>query len=62
MSDIRKVLIDEAEAEAYDRIKTIPKGERIRAFGVAYQWFTDVSGPGLAKQAKRPTHPDPPKR
>ena len=39
-----KVLIDEAEAEAYEKIKTIPPGQGIEAYGVGYRWFTDVSG------------------
>ena len=27
-----------------------------------YRWFTDVSGLGLAEQARRLMHPDPPKK
>ncbi len=60
--DIWKVLIDEAEAEAYDKIKTIPQGHGTKAHGVVYRWFTDVSGLGLAEQARRLTHPEPPRR
>ncbi len=32
-----KVLIDKAEAEAYDKIKTIPQGQGMKAYGVAYR-------------------------
>ncbi len=39
-----KVLIDQAEAEAYDKIKTILRGQGIKAYGVVYRWFIDVSG------------------
>ena len=32
------------------------------AYGVLYRWFTDVSGLGLAEQARMLMHPAPPKR
>ncbi len=35
--DIWKVLIDKAEAEAYDKIKTIQQGGWIKAYGVLYR-------------------------
>ncbi len=38
------ILIDKAEAEAYDKIKLVPKGQGVVAYGVLYRWFTDVSG------------------
>ena len=60
--DIWRVLVDKAEAEAYDKIKMVPKGQGVVARGVVYRWFADVSGMGLAEQARRLTHPDPPKR
>ena len=43
-ADIWKVLVDKTEAEAYDKIKMIPAGEGMRAYGVVYRWFTDASG------------------
>ncbi len=58
--DVSNVLIDKAEAEAYDMIKIITKG--VVAYGVLYRWFTDVSGLGLAAQAKMLMHTAPPKR
>ena len=61
-SETWKILIDKAEAEAYDKIKTIQHGHGIKAYGVLYRWFTDVSGLGLAEQARRLMHPEPPKR
>ena len=60
--DVWKVLIDKAEAEAYDKIKTIQQGEGLKAYAVIYRWFTDVSGLGLAEQARRLMHPEPPKK
>ena len=60
--DVWKILIDKAEAEAYDKIKSLPQGEGMRAYGVLYRWFTDVSGLGLAEQAKRLMQPEPPKK
>ena len=42
--DIWNILIDRAEAEAYDKIKMVPKGQGVVAYGVLYRWFTDVSG------------------
>ena len=61
-ADIWRVLVDKTEAEAYDKIKMIPSGEGLRAYGVVYRWFTDVSGLGLSEQARRLMHPDPPKK
>ena len=61
-ADIWRVLVDKTEAEAYDKIKAIPAGEGLRAYGVVYRWFTDVSGLGLSEQARRLMHPDPPKK
>ena len=61
-SEIWKTLIDKAEAEAYDKIKTIQHGHGMKAYGVLYRWFTDVSGLGLAEQARRLMHPEPPKK
>ncbi len=60
--DVWKVLIDKAGAEAYDKIKTIQQGEGPKVYGVIYRWFTDVSGFGLAEQARRLMHPEPPKK
>ena len=60
--DIWNILIDKAEAEANDKIKMVPKGQGVIAYGVLYRWFTDVSGLGLAEQARMLMHPAPPKR
>ncbi len=60
--DVWNVLIDKVEAEAYDKIKMVPKGRGVVAYGVLYRWFTDVSGLGLAEQARMLMHPAPPKR
>ncbi len=40
----------------------VPKGQGAVAYGVLYGWFTDVSGLGLATQARMLMHPAPPKR
>ncbi len=42
--------IEKSEMEANDKIKTVPKGQRVVANGVVYRWFTDVSGLGLADE------------
>ena len=34
--DIWNVLLDKAEAEAYDKIKMVPKGQGVVAYGVLY--------------------------
>ena len=60
--DVWNVLIDKAEAEAYDKIKMVPKGQGVIAYGVLYRWFTDVSGLGLAEQARMLMAPTAPKR
>ncbi len=41
-ADIRRVLVDKAEATAYDKIKMIPQGEGIKAYGVVYRSSTDL--------------------
>ena len=60
--DIWNILIDKAEAEAYDKIKMVPKGQGVVAYGVLYRWLTDVSGLCLAEQARMLMHPVPPKK
>ncbi len=60
--DVRNILLDKAENEAYDKIKLIHKGHGVVAYGVLYRWFSDVSGLGLAEQARMLMHPSPPKR
>ena len=55
-------MIDKAEAEAYDKIKMVPKGQGVVAYGVLHRWFADVSGLGLAEQARRLMQPGPPNR
>ncbi len=60
--DVWDILIDKAEAEAYDKTKMVPKGQGVVAYGVLYRWFTDVSGLGLAEQVRMLMHPAPPKR
>lgn len=37
------------------------QGEGIKSYFVTYNWFMDVSGMGLAGQARRLMHQDPPK-
>ncbi len=59
---IWKVYIDKAEAEAYDKVKTITQGQGLNAYGSVYRWFTDVSGLGPAEQARRLMHPEPPQQ
>ncbi len=39
-----------------------PKGQRAFAYGVLFRWFTDVSGLGLAEQARMLMHLAPPVR
>ncbi len=60
--DVLNILIDKAEMEAYDKIKMVPKGQGVVAYGFLHRWFTDVSGLGLAEQARMLMHPAPPKR
>ena len=60
--DVWEILIDKADMGAYDKIKMVPKGQGVIAYGVPHRWFTDVSGLGLAEQARMLMHPTPPKR
>ncbi len=50
-----------ADMEAFDEIKMVLKGQGV-ACGAMCRWFADVSGLGLAEQARRLMHPDPPKK
>ncbi len=59
--DVWNILIDNAEAEPYDKIKMVPKGQGVVAYGILLRWFADVSGLGLAEQARMLMHPAPPK-
>ncbi len=54
--------MDKAEHEAYDKIKMGHKRDGIIAHGVLYRCFTDISGLGLAEQARMLMHPSPPRR
>ncbi len=60
--DVCNILLDKVENEAYDKINIIPKGHGVVAYEVMYRWFTDVSGIGLAEQARMLMHPTPPMR
>ncbi len=40
----------------------IPKGHGVVTYRVLYRWFSNVSGLGLAEQARMLMHPTPPKR
>ncbi len=42
--DVWNTFIDKAGMEASDKIKPVPKGQGIVAYGALYRWFTDVSG------------------
>ncbi len=55
-------MLDEAENEAYDKIKMIPKGHGVVAYVLLYRRFIHVSGLGLAEQARMLMHPSPPVR
>ncbi len=56
------ILVDKEEKEAHDKIKMAHKGEGVDAYGDLYSWFSDVSGLGLAEQARMLMHPSPPKK
>ena len=60
--DMWNVSLDKVENEAYDNIKMVHKGDGITAPRVIYRWFIDVSGLGLAEQARLLMHPSPPKK
>ena len=59
--DLYNIIIDKVEDEAYDRVKNVDVNNGLQAYMILYRWFTDVSGMGLAEQARRLMHPDPPK-
>ncbi len=47
------ILIDEADMEAYNKIKMVPKGQRVVAYGAMYRRLTDVSSLGLPRPTER---------
>ena len=59
--ELYSIIIDKAEGEAYDKVKNLKTGEGFQAYMILYKWFTDISGMGLAEQARKLMHPDPPK-
>ena len=60
--DVWNTLVDKADMERHDKIKIVPKRPGLGKYGVMCRWFTDVSGLGLAEQARRLMRPDPPKQ
>ncbi len=46
--NIRNVLNDKAEIEAYGKIELVPKGEGVVEYGVVRRCFSDMSGSGRA--------------
>ncbi len=58
LPEMWQILIDKAEIEAHHKIKMLPNGQRVVAYGVMHRCFADVSGLGLAEQARRLMHPD----
>ncbi len=60
--DVWNALLDNAEKEAYDDIKLVHNADGVTAYGVLHRWFTNVSGLGLAEQARMLMHPSPPKK
>ena len=56
------IIIDKAENEAYDKIRSITDKDGVSAYLTLYRWFTEISGLGLTSQAMKLMHPDPPKR
>ncbi len=60
--DFWNVLLDKAENKAYDKIKMVHKGDGVTAYGVLRRWFADLSGLGLAEQAKMVMLPRLPKK
>ena len=43
-------------------MKAVKERDGLEGYGKTYQWFTEISGLGLAEQARRLMHPDPPKK
>lgn len=51
-----------AEGEAlYDKIRPTNEQDGIKAYCILYRWFTEVSGLGMAAQARRLIQPEAPK-
>jgi len=46
----------------YHKIADIDRNKGLQMYAVLYRWFTEVSGLGLAEQAKRLMQPDTPKK
>ena len=56
------IILDKAEGDAYDKVRSVPERQGVLRYGKLYQWLTEVSGLGLTEQTRRLIHPDPPKR
>jgi hypothetical protein len=55
-------LTDKVEMEAHDKFQMVPKSQGVVAHRVLHRWFADVSGLGLAEQARMLMRPALPKR
>ena len=60
--DVNYILLEKVESLPYQKIAGIERLQGLLMYGTPYRWFTEVSGLGLAEQAKRLTQPDTPKR
>jgi len=56
------VLMMKVEGEAYDKIRGVTNRKGMVAYGQLYRWFTEISGLGLAEQARRLIQPESPKK
>ena len=56
------VIMDKAEGEAYDKVRSVSENNGILADLSLYKWFTEISGLGLTEQARRLRHLEPPKK
>ena len=61
--DLYALILDKAEGDAaYKKVQSVKRNQGIKGFTILYKWFTEVSGMGLAEQARRLMQPETPKK
>jgi hypothetical protein len=62
-AELYAIILDKAEGEtAYKKVQSVKRNEGIKGYAILYRWFTEISGMGLAEQARRLMQPETPKK
>ena len=52
--DLYSLILEKAEGDVvYKKVQGVKTDQGIRGYAVLYRWYTEISGMGLAEQARR---------